>query len=554
MKKYLIILALLASMPLFAERVDPETARKVATTFLSNNGAKASQLTDLSKSAGFPNLYIFNGEEGFVVMAADDCVKPILGYSLTGKFVTEDMPENLVWWLQGYNDQIQDVINRTLPFDTSAKTEWQKLKTGVLSEKAEDNVVTPLISTLWDQIYPYNYYCPEDSNVPSYCEGHVYTGCVATAMAQIMKYWNYPIQGHGVHSYTPEDHPEYGVQVANFDTTNYDWDNMPISPSDNQTEITAVATLMFHCGVAVDMNYGPAGSGAWSGNVPNALIDYFGYSPSTTYVSRDGYEDRQWIEFLKGELDEARPLFYSGSNTNSGHAFICDGYRSDNYFHFNWGWSGSDGTYGNAHGNNGYWQIGSLSPGVGGSGSGSGTYNLGNAVIAWAEPISSLTAPTISASITNNVVTLTWNAVADATSYDVYKGNTKIASNITSLSYIDENVSFGHYYDYYLRADSLGKKSNPSNAVTIVDTYQNRIPQSLISTFFFVAGFLAAGFLAAVFFAGFAASVFTAFFATVFVAFLAAGFEAGFFAAGFFAGAAAAFLVLFFAGSLTFMK
>ena len=109
MKRFTLIVALvlMVAMPTFAERVTSETAQKVATTFLNNNGAKAAQLTDLTKEAGFKNLYIFNGNPGFVVMAADDCVQPILGYSLTGKFVAENMPTNVSGWLQGYNDEIQ---------------------------------------------------------------------------------------------------------------------------------------------------------------------------------------------------------------------------------------------------------------------------------------------------------------------------------------------------------------------------------------------------------------------------------------------------------------
>ena len=475
MKRFTIAVALvfLTAIPMMAERVTPETARKVAASFLNNNGAKAAQLTDLSKAVGFPNLYIFNAEQGFVVMAADDCVRPILGYSLTGNFVAEGMPENLTWWLQGYNDQIQDMVDNNYN-DVSATTEWQSLKNGSHSKSVSEVVVAPLLSTTWDQNYPYNYYCPSASNGPG---GHVYAGCVATAMAQVMKFWNYPTIGSSSYSYT---HTTYGEQTANFGETTYDWGNMPnsISSSSNQTNIDAIATLIYHCGVAVDMNYGTGTSGASSNKVPSVLINYFNYAPSAAFISRDGYEDDKWIAFLQSELIEGRPVYYSGSYTflsngelkYGGHAFVCDGYRSDNYFHFNWGWSGSQ--------NNSYWMIGALNPGSGGSGSGSGTYNLNNAVVAWVEPISNLTAPTLTASVSNNIVTLTWNAIEDATSYDVYKDNTKIATDITSLSYTDNDISFGQYPEYYIRAKTSTIKSNPSNRVTVTGTYQNRIPQN----------------------------------------------------------------------------
>ena len=129
----------------------------------------------------------------------------------------------------------------------------------------------------------------------------------------------YPTTGQGSYTYT---HSTYGEQSVNFGETTYDWDNMPnaISGNSSQTSIDAVATLIYHCGVAVDMNYGTGGSGASSTLVPAALIDYFRYAPSASYVSRDAFDDAHWIAFLKTELDDSRPLYYSGSNANSGHA------------------------------------------------------------------------------------------------------------------------------------------------------------------------------------------------------------------------------------------
>lgn len=465
MKKYLIILALMVSLPLFAEHVDPETARKAATTFLSNNGAKATQLTDLSKVAGFPCLYIFNAEEGFVVMAADDRVKPILGYSLTEKFVSQNMPENLTWWLQGYNDQIQDVIANKLPLDSSAKTEWQALINGVSSKEANEVVVGPLISTLWDQNYPYNYYCPAAAGGPG---GHVYAGCVATAMAQIMKYWNYPATGTGSYSYT---HSTYGELTVDFGGTTYDWGNMPnsISSNSSQTAIDAIATLIYHCGVAVDMNYGTNGSGALSQIVADIWKKYFRFSPHTYFAEKEYYTDSQWLALLKSELDEHRPVYYWGFHSEGGHAFICDGYRSDNYFHFNWGWS-SNG--------NGYYAIGTLNPG-------GHTYNLYNGIVALAEPISDLEAPTLSASSNENGITLSWNLIDDATSYNVYKNNIKIATGLTSNTYFDNNVSFGEYPDYFVRAVSSEPNmvmSNPSDRVTVPFFARDISPSNLTAS------------------------------------------------------------------------
>lgn len=163
MKRFTMTVALLlmVAMPMMAERVSPETARKVAQTFLNNNGAKSAQLTDLSKAAGFANLYIFNGEEGFVVMSADDCVKPILGYSLTGKFVAEGMPENVRGWLQGYSDEIQSAVDRRMKATGETTRLWKALVEGNNTKDAKVTaVIEPLIQTKWNQGLPFNNFCP----------------------------------------------------------------------------------------------------------------------------------------------------------------------------------------------------------------------------------------------------------------------------------------------------------------------------------------------------------------------------------------------------------
>ena len=376
MKRYTMILALvlMVAMPMMAERVTPETARKVAATFLSNNGAKSAQLTDLSRAAGFSNLYIFNGEEGFVVMAADDCVQPILGYSLTSTFVAEDMPENVAWWLRGYNEEIQYAIDNQMRATSETSRMWRELVEGNAKAGKATAVVNALVQTQWDQngVYYYsggqlqifelyNNLCPYDNTAGE----RTVTGCVATAMAQIMKYWGYPSQGIGSHSYTPSTRPDLGVQSVNFGATTYQWADMPnkLSMTSTTTQINAVATLMYHCGVSVDMMYnisGNGGSGAYSEDIPYALNQYFNYKATANIQYRDSYSTNVWMNMLKTELDAGRPIQYSGSGSG-GHAFICDGYDSSNKFHFNWGWSGN---------NDGYFELSNLNPGSGGAGGG----------------------------------------------------------------------------------------------------------------------------------------------------------------------------------------
>ena len=458
----ILTVLLLATLSLFAERVTPETARKVATTFLNNNGAKTAQLTDLTKVAGFQNLYIFTAEQGFVVMAADDRVKPILGYSLTGKFVAEGMPENVRGWLQGYSDQIQDVINLNLDGDKSAQQEWQDLKEGKAFKDDPVVVVGPLLTTQWDQDSPYNNLCPSGT----------VTGCVATAMAQVMKYWNYPSSGIGSHSY---DHATYGTQSANFGTTTYDWVNMTNTYGGSSTaaEQLAVATLMYHCGVSVEMNYGTSSSGAVTAYVADALKTYFGYSSDVHHKSRSDYDDDdEWIALLKADLDLHRPIQYHGNNNGSGgHSFVFDGYRTDNYFHINWGWSGNCDAY---------YLINSLNPGPGGIGSGShGIYNDNQGAILGIHPSPNNHIPTnLTRSILGlRTVTLNWDATAGISSYNIYRNNLLIG-NTTSTTFT-ETAPFGTN-NYYVRSvDASSELSLPSNIVTAIIHYQMPIVNDL---------------------------------------------------------------------------
>lgn len=472
MRKSLLILlqVIMFAMPLFAERVDEKTAQKVGETFLKSKmqGKTDLKLTPIAYAnrADFSNFYVFGGENCFVIVSADDCVKPILGYSDENPFGTDAMPENVYGWLKDYDNQIQIAADSKLAASEEIRSEWQNLKDGKSPTTKSTVIVGPLIQTRWNQNSPYNNNCPKVGSTSTY------SGCVATAMAQVMKFWNYPTQGVGSHSYVWN-----GQNLsADFGATTYDWNNMTNTYNNSSTPIQkqAVATLMYHCGVSVEMNYGTDGSGAQSGDVPAALIGYFNYSPSASFESRDSYSDEDWKALLRSELDEARPLFYSGGNTSSGHAFVCDGYRDDDYFHFNWGWAGSK---------DGYYMMDHLTPGTGGAGSGAGTYNLRNAIVAHVEPLSSLSAPVVSSLAGQDAITISWTSVAGATSYDLYKDNVKIAVGLTGTSFEDENVEFGIRYQYYVRAvASGGQKSNPSNVTVSFVSSHDPVPTSLAAS------------------------------------------------------------------------
>ena len=238
-----------------------------------------------------------------------------------------------------------------------------------MPKDGDSAVGEPLITTFWDQTYPYNGYCPGGSAV----------GCAATAQAQVMNFWKFPAFGIGRYSYT---HARYGVQSADFAHTLYDWDNMPVMATYTtpMVEKEAVATLMYHCGVSLEMNYDPSGSAAAGlagiegiPSIDNSLKDYFGYSASMRVVHREYYTKDQWRDLLTAELDLGHPIVYVGSGDAGGHGFICDGYDNRGYLHFNFGWSRRG---------DGYFPVDSISPGVGGvGGNGTYTFNQDNAAL-----------------------------------------------------------------------------------------------------------------------------------------------------------------------------
>lgn len=475
----LITLLLAVSLPLFAEHVDPETARKVATTFLNNNGAKATQLIDLTKEAGFDNLFVFDANPGFVVMAADDCVKPILGYSLTGRFVAEGMPEHVASWIQGYSDEIQYAIDHQMRASSETAQLWKNLAEGNGKTGRANVVVSPLIQTKWNQNKYYNRQCPVASGGP---DGHAFTGCVATAMAQIMNYWQYPSRGFGSYSYLWNGQ----TLSADFGATTYDWANMadyyeyyysdPLGnatwlPSNFHTpeRIDAVATLMYHCGVSVDMNYGGGSSGAPTNLVADALKTYFNYNPAVTFKQKTSnygasvyYTDEEWIDMVKEELDAHRPLEYCGNHPTSsgGHAFVCDGYDDSDYFHFNWGWAGHY---------DGYFSLDNLDTGAnsGEAGAGNGVYTRDQGAVFGIRPSNCTAEVPDNLTYTQNgrTVTFHWDTASGAASYNVYRDYNYIGNSATD--FFVETAPYGTHVYTVRSVDGNGALSLSSNIVTV---------------------------------------------------------------------------------------
>ena len=342
MKKIYTLIALISLLPIlsFCNPVDYPTIQQVASNFWTvMTGNDTVIWTNVTPQTDFQEFYILENKDGagFVIVAADDCVQPILGYSTTS-YVRFPLLPSIQSFLEGYEQEIAYCKRFNVPATPEIEQQWNSLIQGTFTPK-NTTAVSPLLSTTWDQAPYYNDLCPDSSGI------YAVTGCVATATAQVMKYWNWPQTGVGSHSYTDDN---FGYQYANFGATTYDWAHMPnaLYYNSTTTEVNAVATLMYHIGVAVEMDYGIDGSSAISNSygyenlacAENALKNYFKYKNTLHSVYKDDVYDWYWINTLTDELNAGRPVLERGSGEGGGHAFVCDGYDYNGMFHINWGW------------------------------------------------------------------------------------------------------------------------------------------------------------------------------------------------------------------------
>lgn len=456
MKKTLlfILMVICSGVILQAGIVPQKDAAMVARNHYVNyapgtdNGSIVLNLVYTKMTDNEPLYYVFNAGsgQGFVIVAADDQVYPILGYSFEGSISTNPgfEAENFNAWMDNCSNQIIYAREKALPADTKIESTWNNLLSANPQPKEFDNV-NPLLTTLWDQGTYYNQLCPADGGGPG---GHVWAGCVATAMGQVMKYHNFPSQGTGSHSYNC---PGYGMQSADFGATTYAWASMP-----NQINATnmPIATLLYHLGVSVDMQYSASGSGAFSSDARDALVNYFSYSPNAVLLPKSSFPIETFIYKLKNELNLSRPIYYSGSGSGGGHAFVCDGYQDNDYFHFNWGWSGYA---------NGYFYLSNLNPG-------GYQFNQGQAAMLYVYPEGSTVlsgAENFLAEVSGSDVALTWDAPSGKalTGYNVYRNNTLLAF-ISETSYTDQGLPMGSY-TYYVCALYDEGESMPSEAMSV---------------------------------------------------------------------------------------
>ncbi len=379
----ILVFFLLATVgvQLSAKPVSLEEAQNVAKNWMLLKTGKHFSIQNIPVAANGAEINADHAQvriirldpKAWVIVSADDVAQPILGYGESPMDLSHQ-PPGFKDWISDADQQIEAEVSSGGGAATSTQSnekkskieeEWKRLKVdpATFAEQKKTTAspvgaaaIAPLLwmgsgneggGIIWDQGQYYNAKCPADSGGDN---GHVYTGCVATAMGQIMRYYQLPTRGSGSHSYNA---PGYGTQSANFGSTTYQWSSMPyqLSSGSNGSQIDAVATLLYHAGVSVDMEYGIYGSSAYPNSIPPALKNYFGYSESDLYARADLSD---WDGWLQRELSAKRPLFYAGYGSYGGHGFVLDGYDGSGYYHFNWGWGGYQ---------NGYYSLGDLTPG-----------------------------------------------------------------------------------------------------------------------------------------------------------------------------------------------
>lgn len=356
MKRTTTILIAICVSALFAngKQISQNAALSAARKY-SRTGQVAPAKNLRSDKTNNAPYYAFNLEQGYVIVSGDDEMTELVGYAENGFFDAENVPPQMQLWLDGYAEYVAAV--------QSGKAKARK----ILLSDSPSVVVEPLVTTKWNQDAPFNNFAPEytDDNNTQRCA----TGCAATAMAQIMKFHNWPEQGVGHYSY---EHQSFGTISSNFSEHVYDWTNMIDRYNNGEysnVQADAVALLMKDCGVSLNMNYGPV-SGASIYSYTPAFKNYFRYSSRT--VNRSGCETAEFTKIITDELQEGRPIIYCGTGEDGGHAFVVDGYDTNYFLHVNWGWGGySDG----------YFDMNYMDPAGLGIGGGSGAFKWNQGIV-----------------------------------------------------------------------------------------------------------------------------------------------------------------------------
>lgn len=449
-----------------ATPIDLQTARDVGHKFVKTNtniqlrGTQDLQLaTTYRANDGSAAFHVFNMTNGFVIVAADDCATPILGYSDEGRFDADHIPAQMEAYLQDFVDQISYGKAHLVLHDELTSRQWASVMTdGTLPGSGNRSAVAPLLTSNWNQNCYYNSLCPEDANGPC---GHTWAGCGPTSMGQIMRYWGYPTSGTGSVTYTPDGYPE---QSVNFGTATYNWANMPDQLTSNSSpdQVSAVATLLWHCGVAAQANYGGTnGTSSTPVGLGYALVEHFNYSSSLNIQERT--DNTSWMMLVKACLDLSRPILYNAWGLNGGHSFVCDGYDANGLLHFNWGYSGNE---------NGYFALTALNVN-------SNTYNGAHVAIFDIYPqemptvytVSSVGYPNVAGTITGvgtynpgETCTLTANANPGYTFSNWTENNTVVSTDASYSFTVTGNRAL--VANYALPSYTINATSNPADGGT----------------------------------------------------------------------------------------
>ncbi len=342
MRKLVLFISLLAALPCFSrERTLGEIREAAAVVLKTNTNRAQSSNSSLQVVLKKNMLTVLSNSKQFAVIANDDAFPAVVGYS---DVEFSEYNSNLVWFINAADESMR--LAKSMPSMHRAQVlpDLTRFKSNI----------DPLLKTTWNQYAPYNNLCPTHSNGENYP-----TGCVATAISQIMKYHSYPTNGIGSHQYAFVPASGDGrIISADFGATTYGWSKMLdnyVEGNYTEEEANEVATVMLHCGVSVDMQYTPTGSGAYSSEARSGLIKYFGYNENIGIVFREYYSLEQWMDMVYAELNNNRPIYYAGSDASQGgHAFVIDGYNATGLVHVNWGWGPKGG--------NGYFDITLLNP------------------------------------------------------------------------------------------------------------------------------------------------------------------------------------------------
>lgn len=478
MNKLLLLFVIwFSALYMHAERIDVQTAQKVAVNLATqlqkiSPGLKSTSPVSISlvytappkglaykqpqNSSAPADYYAFNvgTKQGFVIVSGEDRVRPVIGYSPEGEFKTENMPDNIKAWLERYQREITYAVAQKLQASSKTQQEWQAYMSGTM--KSSITPVVQLETANWNQGEPYNNWCPI-----IYGKRAV-TGCVATAQAIVMKYYEYPARATGgVSQY-------YNLPITYDD---YDWNNMLLSYDGayTQAQTDAVAKLMFHCGANVEMEYSPNASGAITAYVAPSLIKNFGYDKQTRHINKESYKWDEWKKIINKELDAKCPVIYDGQSGQGGHAFVCDGYTSEGAYHINWGWGGYS---------NGYFLLSTLDA----DGTGDGYddrqgLTIGIKPMAGNDYVQSLR---IFKSITSNTTSVTANSSFSLSATIISEGSTPfngyinaalVDSNYKIRELISSNrtvnLDLGYYVKHTLYCNAT-LEPNPTDKVVVV--------------------------------------------------------------------------------------